>query len=110
MAGMVKRVAPLTYEAWVDFDLCGAKMSFAELTALRTILEPAEEGGIRIRRGTGAVDRASLAGLGLSPREIRELLEKLEPREKPDFELDLTAMRSAESVSREMAEAAPRLS
>ncbi len=110
MAGMVKRVAPLTYDAWVDYDLCGAAMSFAELTALRAIVEPTGEGGIRIRQGTDAINAAGLGGLGLSPREIREFVEKLGPREKPDFELDLTAMRSAESVSREMAEAAPRLS
>ena len=110
MAGMVKRVAPLTYEAWVDFDLCGEAMSLAELRALRRMLEPTEGGGIRARRGRDGIGRAGLAALGLSPREIRELLEKLRPREKPDFELDLAAMRTAESVSRAMADAAPRIS
>ena len=24
MAGMLKRVAPLSYEAWIDYDVCGA--------------------------------------------------------------------------------------
>ncbi|MEO5768704.1 MAG: FAD-dependent thymidylate synthase, partial [Polyangia bacterium] len=27
MAGMLKRVAPLSYEAWIDYDVCGAPLS-----------------------------------------------------------------------------------
>ena len=27
MAGMLKRVAPHSYEAWIDYDVCGARMS-----------------------------------------------------------------------------------
>ena len=44
---------------------------------------------------------------GLSPREIHELSEKLMAPERPDFELDLTRMRSAEVVAAEMYEAVP---
>jgi len=35
MAGMLKRVAPISYEAWVDYDVCGARVSRMELDALR---------------------------------------------------------------------------
>ncbi|HSR42381.1 MAG TPA: hypothetical protein VLL48_09420, partial [Longimicrobiales bacterium] len=45
--------------------------------------------------------------LGLSGREVRELLEKLEAPPRPDFDLDLSTMRDAEEVGREMAEAVP---
>jgi hypothetical protein len=38
MAGMVKRVAPLSYEAWIDYDLAGAHLSRGELAALRELL------------------------------------------------------------------------
>ena len=39
--------------------------------------------------------------------EIREFVEKLQAPERPDFELDLTRMRSAEVVAAEMYEAVP---
>ena len=32
MAGMLKRVAPLSYEAWIDYDVCGAPLSRMELS------------------------------------------------------------------------------
>ena len=35
MAGMMKRVAPLSYEAWIDYNVCAHPMSRAELDALR---------------------------------------------------------------------------
>ena len=31
MAGMLKRVAPLSYEAWIDYDVCGTHLSRGEL-------------------------------------------------------------------------------
>jgi hypothetical protein len=44
---------------------------------------------------------------GLSPREARELIEKLQAPEAPDFELDLARFRSAEEVAAEMYQAVP---
>ena len=107
MAGMMKRVAPLSYEAWVDYDLCGAAMSQGELDVLARLLEPRGEDGVEARPGGGLLDGTALAALGLSSREIQEFREKLRPRDRPDFELDLTRMRSAESVASEMERAVP---
>ena len=107
MAGMVKRVAPLSFEAWLDYDLGGAAMSRGELEALGRLLRPAGEDGIELREGAGGLDGAALAALGLSAREIRELREKLRPEGRPDFELDLGRMRSAEEVAVEMERAVP---
>jgi thymidylate synthase (FAD) len=107
MAGVLKRVAPITYEAWVDYDLMGTAMSRGELAALAALLEPSGEEGIQVRPDVGGISRERLEELGLSGREIRELLEKLTPRPRPDFELDLSAMRSAEEVAREMDRAVP---
>lgn len=45
--------------------------------------------------------------MGLSGREIRELAEKLRPREIPDFELDLAEMRTPEEIAAEMEDAVP---
>jgi thymidylate synthase (FAD) len=82
MAGMFKRVAPLSYEAWIDYDACGARMSRQEMELL----------GMMVR------DNNSLTGysrdvlklyLG-SEREVDEFMEKMKPHETPDFELDLS--------------------
>ncbi len=107
MAGMMKRVAPLSYEAWVDYDLCGASMSHGELSALSRLLQPRGEDGVEPRPGAAALDGPALAALGLSGREIAEFREKILSRARPDFELDLGRMRSADSVSAEMERAVP---
>ena len=105
MAGMVKRVAPLSYEAWVDYDLVGTSISRGEREVLSRLLEVRED-GVAARDGA-ALDGAGLAELGLSGREVRELQAKLAPPGRPDFELDLGAMRPAEEVAAEMARAVP---
>ena len=106
MAGIAKRVAPLSYEAWIDYELAGAHLSRTELEVLRALLEPRGD-GIGVRSDTGAVEGARLKELGLSPREARELLEKLEPRPRPDFELDLGSMVSADEMAAKMAQSVP---
>ncbi|MCG6988187.1 MAG: FAD-dependent thymidylate synthase [Gemmatimonadetes bacterium] len=105
IAGMVKRVAPLSYEAWVDYDLDGRPLTRGERAALSKLLE-ADDAGVRAREGA-ALSSDELKALGLSPREIRELVEKLRTPDHPDFELDLSVMRTAEDVAGEMYEAVP---
>ena len=105
MAGIVKRVAPLSYEAWVDYDLVSSPMSRGELAALSRLLQPQGD-GVSVRPGA-QLGKDEMTELGLSPREIREFAEKLHPRDRPDFELDLARMRPAEEVAREMAKAVP---
>lgn len=105
IAGMVKRVAPLSYEAWVDYDLGGEPFSLGERRALARLLEAGED-GVRARSGAD-LDMDALADCGLSPREAREFLEKLEPGERPDFELDLSIMQSADEMAARMFEAVP---
>jgi thymidylate synthase (FAD) len=108
MAGIVKRVAPLSYEAWVDYDLTGEPMSRGELDALRALLVREGDAEVGVREGA-RLGADELGELGLSAREIREFLEKLEPAARPDFELDLSTMRTAEDVSEEMARAVPEV-
>jgi thymidylate synthase (FAD) len=107
MAGIVKRVAPLSYEAWIDYDLTGTPMTRGELAALARLLEVTNDGAIRARAGSHPLGEEDLAELGLSGREIREFRAKLEPGERPDFELDLSTMRPADEVAKEMARAVP---
>jgi thymidylate synthase (FAD) len=105
IAGMVKRVAPLSYEAWVDYDLESRPLTRAEREVLSRLVE-SEDGELAARSGA-AVSADEMSEAGLSPREIHELSEKLMAPERPDFELDLTRMRSAEVVAAEMYEAVP---
>lgn len=105
IAGMVKRVAPLSFEAWVDYDLLGQRMSRAELSVLAELLD-ADGSSISARPGM-SVSSEKLKKNGLSGREIEEFLGKLRHPSVEDFELDLLTMRKAEDVQSEMHKAAP---
>ena len=111
MAGILKRVAPLSYEAWIDYAFAAAPMSRAELQVLRALIQATagDDGLTLTARPDTALDEAALREHGLSKREIAELVEKLQPRETPDFDLDLAAMRSAEAMSETMQAAVPKL-
>ncbi|MDE0177921.1 MAG: FAD-dependent thymidylate synthase, partial [Gammaproteobacteria bacterium] len=106
MAGMLGRVAPLAYEAWLDYNVLGTRLSHGERQALARLLRP-EGGGIAVRDGVSELSRAELRELGLAPREIRELLAKIEAPARPDFRLDLADMRSAEEMEEKMLAAVP---
>ena len=108
MAGMVKRVAPLSYEAWVDYDLTGRPLSGGEREALARLILTEADGTLRARDGA-AVSPDEMEGCGLSKREARELADKLVAPGKPDFELDLSGMREAEVMAGEMAKAVPKI-
>lgn len=106
MAGMLKRVAPLSYEAWMDYDFGGSALTRGEVEGLATLLEPTDT-GIQVRPGVDHINNERLEEMGLSGREISELKAKLVARERPDFDLDLTAMRSAEEMAGQMQDAVP---
>ena len=107
MAGMLKRVAPLSYEAWIDYDVCGDRVSRMELDALRKLIS-AEGETLRARDGV-SLDSAALAEGGLAKREAAELLLKLQPKSVPDFELDLASASSAEVFADRFANAVPKV-
>ncbi|MBM4183080.1 MAG: FAD-dependent thymidylate synthase [Gemmatimonadetes bacterium] len=105
IAGMVKRVAPLSYEAWVDYDLEARPLTRAERDILSRLVDASSEA--IAARGGARVSKDDMKQAGLAPREVRELLEKLQAPARPDFELDLARFRSAEEVSAEMYQAVP---
>ena len=106
MAGMLQRVAPLAYEAWLDYNVLGTRLSFAERSALAKLLRP-EQDGIAVRAGASGLSRAELGELGLAGREVRELLAKIESPTRPDFSLDLDDMRTAEEMEAKTLAAVP---
>jgi len=101
----VKRVAPLSYEAWVDYDLESRPLTRAERVVLSQLVDASDD--VLTARDGASVSKAQMKEAGLSPREIREFAEKVRAPERPEFELDLTRMRSAEDVAAEMYEAVP---
>jgi thymidylate synthase (FAD) len=104
MAGMLERVAPLSYEAWIDYDVCGTRMSHMELQALRRLVQVEHDA----LTSTGErLEDSALAELGLAPREKRELLAKLLPREKPSFTLDVTRAVPGKHFEQRFAAAVP---
>lgn len=105
MAGMLKRVAPLSYEAWIDYDVCGSHVSRMELDVLRRLVHGDGEG---VAAREGALSKDELAAAGLSPREIAEFLAKLAPKRVPDFELDLTKATPGEVFAERFAQAVPK--
>jgi thymidylate synthase (FAD) len=105
MAGMLKRVAPLSYEAWIDYDVCGAPLSRMELDAVRRLVT-ASEGKLT---ASGELDKNALVELGLAAREIEELFTKLSPRKVPDFELDLSRAVPPETFAARFADAVPKV-
>jgi thymidylate synthase (FAD) len=108
MAGMLKRVAPLSYEAWIDYDVCGGQLSRMELDAVRALITVDADGG-GVRATGGALAKEALAERGLSKREIEELLGKLAPpRAVPDFALDVADAKSAEHFAARFADAVPK--
>jgi len=105
MAGMLKRVAPLSYEAWIDYDVCGTHVSRGELESLRALVKVENDGLTSV---SGRLDRAALGERNLSKREIDELFAKLAPSPAvPDFNLDPADARPAEHFAKRFAEAVP---
>jgi thymidylate synthase (FAD) len=106
MAGMLKRVAPLSYEAWIDYNVRAHPMSRGEMDVLRRFLE-ADAEGVRPRDGADSLALKDFQEFGLAPREAREFVEKLQPTDDPDYELDLSLMRPAAELAAELEEAVP---
>jgi thymidylate synthase (FAD) len=106
MAGMLERVAPLSYEAWIDYDVCGAALSRMELEVLRKALRPDGEGGLISAERT--FPRQVLIAAGLSSRETDELLAKLSDRpDPPRFQLDPALGHPPEFFAERFAAAVP---
>ncbi len=100
MAGIVRRVAPLSYEAWVDYDLAGTSFSRMELEALRGALGSPDP--------RAALEPSKLAG-GLSKREVGEFLAKLEPSDRPEFAVDPAEAKPASFFAERFAAAVPAI-
>ena len=108
MAGMLKRVAPLSYEAWIDYDVCGTHVSRGELESLRALVKVENDGLTSVSKVR--LDRAALGERNLSKREIDEGSSPSWRRRRPSPRLQpLTppTLRPAEHFAQRFAEAVP---
>jgi thymidylate synthase (FAD) len=110
MAGMLRRVAPIAYESWIDYEVCGVRLSRMELNLLRRHIDKNAVGGIMFHGAmTFFESTENMLAAGLTPREVEEFVNLFAMRtteqDHPDFELDLTTAKSPEYFE-ELAKAA----
>lgn len=100
MAGIAKRVAPLAFEAWVDYNQCASSFTRLDKEFLTGLLCEYNEGETysieRIRqRFESHKESTLLKDTKMSKRELEEFWDKLTPPEIPDFDLDLSIAKDA---------------
>jgi thymidylate synthase (FAD) len=81
IAGMAKRLMPIAFEAWEDYEFYGCKMSRMEMEFIRRTLT---EGP------------STIPNPGMSKSEIAEYFAKLQEPTKLNFDLDLSTAKSHE--------------
>jgi hypothetical protein len=96
IAGMVKRIAPATYEAWIDYAIGSVNFSRQEMIALRTIFGDAAEcgdclGGIPDCLPKPEKYKEFGNKFNLTEREVSEFVGKLLNSDMLDFSLDLSS-------------------
>jgi thymidylate synthase (FAD) len=104
MAGMMKRVAPLAYEAWIDYDVCGARLSRRELEILTKAVKTVD-GSLLPNNPVSSLEMQTQHDL--TTREIDEFLGIFSQRQTPDFELDLQQAKDGDFFAAAAAAAAP---
>lgn len=111
IAGMVKRVAPLSYEAWIDYDTNGSHLSRMELDVLKKYIQVGSN-----QQGDKYLDSISNSATyskdvsDISKREFEELLNKFtRDNSVPNFELDLTKAKDGLYFEERMLAAVPKI-
>jgi len=90
MAGMVQRVAPLAFEAWLDYTKGAATFSAQERRVLEALLDSTEHA--IYARAAGPSATVAREAVGISKREWDELRAKLSAPTLPQYALDLSTM------------------
>lgn len=89
IAGIVKELYPLTFEAWADYHFCSANFTRLDLLVLThpSVLPEYVFGNYHTVDGHNTINKIC-SEIGMSKREITEFWEKLKPQEVPDFSLE----------------------
>jgi thymidylate synthase (FAD) len=92
MAGMLEMIAPIIYEAWLDYDVCGKHFSHQEMQVLTSLVK-ADSNSKSIH--TNSEEFTDFSNL-LQGRELTEFFDKFKPMERPSFSLNLDEAKTAE--------------
>lgn len=114
-AGICQRIAPLAFEAWIDYEFQARTFSRMEMQILRQLLRTQERHGDRVL-GTdgGSINDEIRPHYGLSKREWDDLLTAFEPTgavdpyERKTFELDISKAKTAEWFAEEAKKYLPK--
>ena len=92
IAGVIKRVAPITYEAWLDYKFCAKNFTRLDLEFLNYLTKywKFTDWDDLKRKYEMFSSTHHLDIIGLSKREYKEFWEKLIPTEIPNFDLDIS--------------------
>jgi thymidylate synthase ThyX/phage antirepressor YoqD-like protein len=115
IAGIVKEVVPLSYDAWMDYTFTSVKFSYQEMKALIALgielgTSGSDEGGgfdACIPKETQWADWGKK--FGLSKRETIEFFGKLNLKEQPDYTLDFSKAKSSEYFREETERYVPEI-
>lgn len=113
IAGIVKEVTPISYEAWMDYSNTSEHFSYQEMQAI--IWMGGELGGSGSCGGGfeefDNPDNYEEFGkrFNLSKREIKELFGKLTSKPQPDYTLDLSTAKSPEYFRQEAEKYVPEI-
>jgi len=88
IAGITKRVLPITFEAWEDYYFNAKKFSSMEMGFIRELIKVTKNGGLRVV--LGSVERRDLEEV-MTKTEVEEMLAKLGSHENEHFDLDLSS-------------------
>lgn len=107
MAGMLKRLVPHSYEAWIDYQLQAETMSRMEMKAIRRLIQPHREGGITktVEGKVNVLAHELKEEFGMGKREIEDLEAKLVYRGHISHDLDLTEMLTGDEMEKVVKEA-----
>ena len=110
MAGMLKRVAPLSYDAWMDYDVMGSHFSRMEMDLLRKyITVGASQQGDKYINGTTTTSTYASTVSDISKREFEELIKKFsQSNTVPNFDLDLSKAKDGKYFEDKMLAAVPK--
>jgi thymidylate synthase (FAD) len=110
LAGIVKKVCPLSFEAWIDYEFAGSHFSRMELDLLKKLITPGQDQQGKTYISTHSAQIIKEENMTeLSSREIKELVQKFQPKDIPNFELDLTKAKEASYFEELMAAAVPKI-
>lgn len=119
IVGMVKRLAPLTYQAWIDYEHMSARFSRMEMEVLQelvSVLTQEEDGQAGVDTAAGSptsgnfISHEELVKRIGSKREVQEFYAKLTKRYvRPGFDISEADAKPPEWFEERMANATPKI-